>query len=358
MKITSRSIVRKGILFGLVALVAACSNTANKGAIPPDGVPAKKVTNGQQVAFNPGIDILFVVDDSGSMSSHQANLSNNIKKFTAELQKTAIVDYHIGVVTTSMDGETPGSGCDYNSPWGGSGRVCGDGRLVRFKTKVPFIDPKTPNGLSILEDNLLVGTSGAGEEMAFDPVVAALSPPMENTVNAGFLRPNASLAIIFVTDAEDQSDANPTGQGLYNFLLNLKGGRPDKILTYGAIIPSSQADPTCPRDNGNDAPLRIEDFLKIAGGTEYDLCDPDYGTKLASIAKDVVQKVGRIMYLSRLPIPGTIVVTYGSQIIPEDPDTGWQLDTSRNALILGEKIKFSNQPPGTSLSVTFTAGTI
>jgi hypothetical protein len=340
-------------LAALVALIAACSQVSDKGAIPPDGPPQKKVTDHDEtVSFNPKVDILFVVDDSGSMESHQSNLSANIKLFTQEIQKTTFLDYHIGVVTTSMDGSAD---CDQTGGW--SERACGDGKLVRYKTHVPFIDKSTPNGLSILEQNLVVGTNGSGEEMMFDPIKAALSAPLVNSENTGFLRPDATLAIIIVTDAEDQSQNVQTPKDLFDFLLNLKAGRADKVLAYAALVPSSVAQPTCPRDTSSVTPRRTEEFLALAKGLEFNICDTDYGLKLAHIAADVVQKVGRVMYLSRPPVVDTISVTYGSQVIPNDREVGWTYDPVRNALIFGDKIVLSVQPPGTTLSVNFTAGT-
>jgi hypothetical protein len=281
-------------------------------------------------------------------------LAKNIKLFTQEVQKTTFLNYHIGVVTTSMD-DVSASYCDRTG--GYAPRACGDGRLVRYKTKIPFIDNNTPNGLSVLEENLVVGTSGSGEEMMFDPVKAALSQPLTSNENAGFLRADASLAIVFITDAEDQSDNVQTPKDMYDFLVNLKNGRADKVLAYGAMIPSSVTNPSCSRDEGNKTPRRIEEFIALTKGLEYDICDSDYGKKLAIVAADVVQKVGRIMYLSRPPIVDTISVTYGSQVLPNDKDYGWTYDPVRNALIFGDKIVLSTQPSGTTMSVTFTTGT-
>lgn len=353
MKVSTRKI-QVLALAALVVLGASCSQVSEKGAVPPNGPPQKKVTDHDEtVSFNPKVDILFVVDDSGSMDSHQNNLSRNIRLFTQEIQKTTFLDYHIGVVTTSMDGASARY-CDRTGGYGA--RACGDGRLVRYKTQVPYVDNNTPNALSVLEDNLIVGTSGSAEEMMFDPIKAALTPPLINNENAGFLRPDATLAIIFVTDAEDQSDSVQSPKEMFDFLVNLKNGRADKVLAYGALVPSSVANPACPRDEYSKTPRRIEDFIALAKGLEYNICDSDYGTKLAHIAADVVQKVGRIMYLSRPPVVDTISVTYGSQIIPNDKEYGWTYDPVRNALIFGDKIVLSVQPPGTTLSVTFTAG--
>lgn len=349
-----------------LALVA-CSQTSDKGAIPPDH-PVQKVRDSDEHAvFNQMVDILFVVDDSGSMDRHQSNLSKNIHLFTQELAKTQFLDYHVGVVTTSMDHADPNLPWDPSEPWGRApcsnaqvpsnrARACGDGRLVGYKTKVPFIDRNTPNGLEVLETNVIVGTNGSATEMMFDPVKAALTPPMENGPNAGFLRTDASLAIIFVSDAEDQSTRTGSPKDLYDFLVQLKGGRPDKLMAYAALVPSSETNPDCSRDEGSVTPQRTEAFLAMVKGLEYNICDADYGTKLGAIAKDVVAKVGKIMYLTRIPDPKTITVSYGTQSIPNDVDYGWTYDPVRNALIFGDKLKYTVQPQGTQLTVDFTAG--
>lgn len=331
-----------------VSTLLGCSPESPKAVTPPVGKVEKIRDSDETASFNPAVDILFVVDDSGSMGSHQTNLSNNIKQFTAEIQKNQILDYHIGVVTTAMDGLRPGAGCDNNF------RVCGDGRLVRYPSGVPYVTRQTPNGLATLERNLIVGTNGSPIEMIFDPIYAALSQPMIGGDNSGFLRQDASLALLFITDAEDQS-RNMNVQKLVSFLTGLKNGRADQILAYGAIIPSGIVNPACSRDTGE--PLKIEQLLAVFKGTEFNVCDTDYGLKLAHIAADVVQKVGRIMYLTRPPVPETITVSYGTQDIPEDAETGWLYDPVRNALLFGPKLTLSVQPQGTKLEVNFTAGT-
>ncbi len=363
-----------GLLAG--ALLVGCAPDSPKATTPTENKSEKIKNAVLSVALtqtlHQQVDILFVIDDSASMQAHQADLSSNIRLFVAEMQKSNLLDYHIGVVTTSMDGASPydptsrwPSGCDYavGGAWGGStGRPCGDGKLVHFKTHVPFVDRQTPNGLSVLEENILVGTEGSSEEMSFDPISAALSSPMMSAENTGFLRKDASLAIIIMTDAEDQSQTM-SPETLNDFLVNLKNGKADKVLTYAAIVPSSVTSPSCTRDEYGVTPLRIEQFLKLSGGTEFNICDADYGTKLAAIAKDVTQKVGKLMYLSRAPVVNTISVKFGlpgsptAQVIPNDASTGWTYDPTRNALIFGDKLIFDpKQPAGSAPLVNFTTG--
>ena len=48
------------------------------------------------------IDILFVVDDSGSMAQEQANLTTNFPQFISVIEQSGL-DYRVAVTTTGVD---------------------------------------------------------------------------------------------------------------------------------------------------------------------------------------------------------------------------------------------------------------
>lgn len=325
---------------GLLALTAAsCSPEAPKEYLTPIA-PEEKVIQDNTQVFDPKVDILFVVDNSGSMDTHQRNLSANVAKFTQTFTKSSVLDYNIGIVTTDMQG----------GGWGTTKPCCG--QLVG---SVRVVNKNTPGADQVLARNFVVGTNGSATEASFDPVVAALSQPNLTGWNSGFYRPDASLVVIFLTDAEDQSD-NTSPQSLYSFLLNLKQGDISKILAYGVIVPTNDT-MRCDRDDGR-TPQRIETFLGMMPNNKtniMNICDPDYGTRLATMAKDIVDKVGNIIYLDRAPALDTIHVYYGSAELPQDYQTGWSFDPKRNAIILGSKINWGSQPNGSRVKVSYTA---
>lgn len=323
-----RKISQAILLLSLVAIGFACTPPASKFLIPrPD--PAGKVKDSVgdiKLIFKPTVDILFVVDDSGSMGGHQSNLATNIDLFTAGLGKTQILDYHIGVTTTDFSFSTSGV-------------------LRGFPT---YVDKNTPDGLIRLRNNLVVGTSGPGTESVFEPTIRALSEPNLSNSNKGFYRPEAYLALVYVTDAVDQSD-NQAGD-LYNFLMNLKDWDREKIISYGVIIPVGEKN--CDRDDGSE-PIKIEEFLHMAKGISFSLCAPDYGQRLAGIGDDLVRRVGMFIPMKQIPVVRTIQVKYGTQIIPEDVDSGWSYDPGRVGINLGPKLELEEQPAGSELEVTF-----
>lgn len=328
-------------VFGLG--MSSCSPENPKAYIKPS-VPDEKVVQDNTQVFDPKVDILFVVDNSGSMATHQKNLAANVTKFTSTFTKSSVLDYNIGVVTTDMQG----------SSWGSRKICCGQ---LYGNTKV--VNKNTPGADRILASNLIVGIDGSASEASFDPVVAALSAPLMGSWNAGFYRQDASLVVIFLTDAEDQSDATDAA-GLYRFLLNLKQGNASKLLAYGVLVPTIDT-MRCDRDESTSTPRRIESFLSMVPNNKnniMNICDPDYGTRLASMAKDIVDKVGNIIYLSRAPDFNSIRVTYGSVDLPEDYHRGWSFDPKKNAIILGDKIDWGSQPSGSRIKVFYNAAQI
>lgn len=325
----AKALLAAPVLLGL----AACENPSPKlvGEPPRE---TRKSEGTELQTFNPSVDILFVIDDSGSMYTHQKNMQDNVDLFTNGIATNKFVDYHIGVITTSDN---------Y------SAHLNNGGGVLSGRTK--FIDRSTVNGMDILKQNIMVGTSGSGWERVFDPLNLALTEPNLSGRNVGFYRPSAYLAIVIITDAEDQSDKFDANQ-IHQFLLNMKKGDSSKILSYGVIIPTNDST-GCSRDEYNAPPRRIEDFFSLTKGQFYGLCDPDYGTKLARIGSDLVERIGRRVLLDRRPIIDTVEVTYGAQLIEPHPDTGWSYDATDNAIVLGRRIQWTEQPDGTTVQVYF-----
>lgn len=330
--------VAAALIASALLSLAACSPTTPK-LVPQQTDKPEQVTDvsDTKLTFSRDLDILFVIDDSGSMSGHQQNLAKNSQLFTQGIVANQILDYHIGVLTSNMD----------DPPWR---PVPGYGWRGELHGTTKFITRTTPSGASILENNMKPGTDGSASEMFFSPVQSALTPPNLQGVNQGFYRPNAHLALVFVTDSDDQSRLSASD--LHKFLLQLKGNDPTKIIVYGVHVPSNVRN--CDR-SGEPSPQKLEEFFRLTKAQTFSLCEPDFGLKLAALGADLVRKVGSILYLTRAPQPQTIVVTFGSQVIPNDPKKGWVYDPTRNALVFGEDLDLKPEPTGTQVQVSFTA---
>jgi hypothetical protein len=324
------------IAFGLVS----CSPEATKQFVKPHLEKTQVVQDPNVQYFDPTVDILFVVDNSDSMRTHQDRLASNIALFTEKFVKNSFLNYNIGVVSTDGDCTDVGYYCTYPG-----------GLLIGRQFKV--VDKNTPNLNRVLAENLKIGIGGSGQEEAFQPVLMGLSPSALAGQNSGFYRPSATLAVIFITDAEDQSTISPAD--FHKELMKMKGNDPRLLLSYGVVVPSAVAD--CPRDAGV-APARIEQFLGMVKNGKsaqnvFNLCDPEYGKKLAGLAKDIVDNVGATFYLDQTPDINTIRVTYGTAVLPMDPHKGWLFDVAKNAIVLGDAIDWASQPSGSRVMVNY-----
>lgn len=312
-----------------------CTEKAARAYLPAYA-PEKSVTDGNTDVFDPKADILFVIDNSGSMDPHQKNLARNIDLFVSGFLKTSIIDYNIGVITTDTDG-TAQPCC---------GKLVGNYR---------FVNKTTPNANGVLKQNLLVGTMGSGIEAPFNAVSLAIEPSMMSGYNVGFIRKDAALTVIFITDAEDQSQ-RISANDLLTKLLALKNGDKTKILAYGAIVPTGATN--CDRDQYYATPKKIEEFLNTvpnggSGTNIVSLCATDYGQRLADFALQIVDQVSSQIFLSRLPDPKSLQVFYGSSELPRDVRKGWAYSPELNAVLLGDQINWASQPPGSRVEVRY-----
>lgn len=317
---------------------SGCGNsyTSGKLLVPKETITKEEVSEKPKdfEAFNPKVDILFVIDNSGSMTEAQENVSRNAFMFADAISKVSILNYHIGVVTTDMDN------CSTHC-----------GRLIGLPR---YLDKSTPNFVEVLSNRMEVGINGSGTEALFGPVQAALGPGLENSFNNGFYRQDAFLAVIFITDAMDQSRIS--GEELMQF-LKTKKVEPKRVLGYGVIRKLKEKD-ICFKDV---EPLdgQIEDFLAKVVNADANqnnvlsLCDTNFGAKLAGFAADIVKRATGSVRLSRVPNPKTIKVFYGNQEIPNDPKKGWVFQASTNSILLGDEIDWQDQGLNVGLKIDF-----
>lgn len=284
-------------------------------------------------SFRPKLDILFVIDDSGSMQTHQSNLSQNIGKFADAIVRTKFLDYQVGVITSSATSAT----------W--SSKPC-CGALVGVPR---FVTRATPNGIQALASNLIVGTSGDATEKFFEPVYLAFTEPNLSGHNAGFYRQSASLALIFITDTEDQSKLF-SAQTIHSFLTNLKGSS-EKLFVAAAHIPDNQVT-TCSGESSDIlGKSGLTDFFQLTQATTFSLCD-NFGEKLADIGAKIANQA-QTMYLSQVPVQGTIKITMDGVELPSDAKFGWTYNASNNSIEFGSGIDWDSYPEGVYPQVNF-----
>jgi hypothetical protein len=200
-------------LFGL-SILAGCPDREVSEVIPlQDPVLDKSIP----VNLNRNLDIIFVVDNSGSMLAEQQQLVANFPTFINVLREIegGLPDIHLGVLSSNVGAagaaSVPGcplQGDDGNLLTGPPNNTCAS----QFGLQGSFIsDIAQPNGTRMTNYTgdlaqlftcmASLGTGGCGFEMHLESMYRALQPGK----NPGFYRPDAYLAVIFLADEDDCS---------------------------------------------------------------------------------------------------------------------------------------------------------
>ena len=201
----------------LLLLIAGCPDRSISAVTPEQGkVETKDIPTQRR-----GADILFVIDNSGSMKEEQDSLRANFGKMMEVLETLdgGMPDVHIGVATSDLGTSTEDGSSD-GSKFGCNGT--GDDGQLRTTPVVTgrYIaddghGSKNYSGtldaaFSALAD---VGTLGCGIEQHLRGMERAL----QNPANTGFVRPDAYLAVVVIGDEDDCSLAN---NGLFDSSAN------------------------------------------------------------------------------------------------------------------------------------------
>ena len=281
-------------------------------------------------------DVLFVVDHEASMVEEIAELEAGLATMLQYLQEQAF-DYQIGVTTTDADAFEAGRLC----PTTGSPV----NRIVTPNSR--------PTPLDALRANLPCRRpAGAvnGRE-GFEAAFRALSPPLVVGHNAGFVRRDASLAVVFVSDGDDRS--SQTQDFYFNFFLSIKGFRNPNLFSVSAI--TGPAASMCFGMQGNAGPApRYFEMARRASGVWQEICNADWGQALLDIARNTFALRPRFI-LGAQPILSTIEVVVDGVLIPAVSPTGsvnWTYDFVSNSINFSA---FATPEPGAELAISYTA---
>jgi len=201
---------------GLLALAGCPDRKISEVNPEQDKIETKDIP----VQLNRDVDVLFVIDNSGSMDEEQTSLATNFPVFIDRLEtiEGGLPNVHLGVVSSDMGAGTFTSVCNTNdmgqlqstigAGWP-SGTTCPtptDPYIEDIKTAT---GTRQTNYTGTLADTFSciarLGTGGCGFEQHLQSMRAALTAPN----NPGFLRDTAFLAVVFIQDEDDCSVRDP-----------------------------------------------------------------------------------------------------------------------------------------------------
>jgi hypothetical protein len=278
----------------------------------------------------PKVDILWVIDNSCSMADEQQRLVENLSTFI-DFADEQEADYQMGITVT--DGFSTDSG-----------------RLERCFPHPAIISGDYPQRNEAFECTFLVGTDGSGIEAGTDAAKRALERAQQDepNINTGLLREDADLAIVVVSDEDDQSrnlSANEV------FFETVKGpGRASRTKVHAIAGPTTEP---CGDGTGffNAAPaFRYQAMTENTNGLFFNICVGDWSPIFDQLGLDTFQAFDTF-FLSQPAEPSSIRVFVDGLQIPNDPNQGYTYRFQENA------IRFEGDAvpgPGASIEVRYS----
>jgi hypothetical protein len=363
-------------VFGLGNFLSGCTDV-NFGAaqsecekngtctVDPKGVTYNYTVNTNSLA----LDVLLVVDNSGSMTPNQQDLAARFDSFLNLVQS---FDYHVGIVTTNVvDAQfTALSGA----------------KLVPFADGSKFITPQTPNGSQLLQQNIVrpetvicdqylnshndcMGGVDCSDYAKFCPSPDSRAIYAANIVVGradsdpkwgAFLRPNAPLHIIILSNSDERvcgSKANcpyklealDMPSSLISEVTSRFGG--GKAMTAHTIIIRPN-DSSCLSQQywsaslfGQYAPL-YQQLSQSTGGVDGTICATNYSNQLTQIGQISQSQLLTEISLKCKTTPTDLTYSFNPQ--PSASITG-QLDSTGQVLVFSSPL-----PPATAVTLHYT----
>lgn len=276
------------------------------------------------------VDVLLVVDNSGSMQPYQDQLGSSFDQFITYFTE-ANVDYHIGVTTTDVEALD-------------AGRIRGQ-----------VITPNTENASDVFDALVNVGTMGSGFEMGLEGARIGLTEPVLSNYNVGFLRPEASLSLIFVSDEEDSS---PYATAQYiNTFFDVKGMRDRDVFNASALTVTDISECTPAQADWSSPGTRYIDVAERTHGVIGNLCSSNF----ENIVVDLSMASSRLrdtFYLSDWPDTSSLRVSVDDELIPCTDGSWWyevqQVDGEETPTIVFDRT--SMPPVDSRLTVRYDYG--
>lgn len=357
----------------------------------------------QESSSNNKVDIIWLVDGSGTMVNHQANLAANFNNFINQFVNKGF-DYQIAVAgvdawmrETGYNGGTclanpnpsgnpstlyqSSNDCQMTLATFGQLTQFRDGDIYGALNGTPgirsgnYLITSLMSPVDVIQTfakNVSTGTRADGaREAGFQSLRSVLRRNADGSVGYGgethtslaqFRRPDAFLAVIIVTDEEDQSrkqngNAYASIQEYTNdFLAFMDGYTQSSPINrkynvsgivledlnncqYGLHAQATQGD-------------RYKAIANASRGVIGNICSNDFSTQLTSIADRIATLATRFS-LNREPIPSTIKIWVNGVSVPNDATNGWTYYTGGTGSYFVEFHGLSVPPEGAKIAVDF-----
>ncbi|MGZ3788759.1 MAG: vWA domain-containing protein [Bacteriovorax sp.] len=249
----------------------------------------------QDSTRNGDVDILWVIDDSGSMADNQDALARNFNQFITQFLDRKI-DFKMAITTT--DGTSTRNG-----------KMVGDSSMLTRASATGNRTAFTNNFTKWVK----VGTSGSGIEQGLKCASSFL-----DRYSSSFLREDAYLAIVFLSDEDDQSEKKVS-----EYLARFQAAKKNKgmVKTYSIVTEKLPANA-----RWESVGKRYIEVSKATGGTDDDITD-DFAGTLKDLGGSILNLIDRFA-LAESPYDNNITVLVNNVQV----NSGWSFDAATHSL--------------------------
>ena len=243
-----------------------------------------------------GVDILWVIDPSGSMNAHHSQVLLGIEQMLLALPSN--VNWRLDIIPADP---------------------------TRAQNLISF--PILPgDSFSMVQSNLQNNISGHFEK-GFDSVFLYMQ---NNTYAQNWMRPDAALLVVFVSDENDQS-----GLSTFDFITWLSIVRSEVFVA--SIVNVDPSISICPYYPAVEIGLKYMDLANHFGGQIIDICDPDWSSGVSQVAQQV--QLIEAVFLDFTPVSIDHIEVFVDNVLYPD----WTWDEPTNTIL------FTVTPPESSI---------
>ncbi len=293
-----------GLALGLALAAAAAGACTDPAPADGPGVTSRVARLEIPMFRNGNLDLLFVIDSSPAIAPQRAKLIASYRRFIEVLEsfRGGLPDLHIGVVTADLGtrgaddpspgpaiGTGPGS-CTSEGDAGELRRAASiDGSFISDLSRADGTRARNYTG-SLADAFVQLADAGEAGCTYVRPLAAARQALSGIPANAGFLRDDAYLGVVLLTNDDDCSFASSSFTGgqldrsrcaasgelatVDRYVASLKALKPDpdRVLVAGAFLPP--AAPACA--DARPAP-RLDALLDAFPNRSraVSICEPD-----------------------------------------------------------------------------------
>ncbi len=284
------------------------------------------------------IDILFVDDNSGSMTPEQTLLG---QRFTAFINNLSDLDWQIGITTTDVSNHPTNGLQGTTLPLAG---FSGEYILNSSFPDAEEIFQKTIVRQETINCDIEPANCPSGDEQPLAASIMAMEK--YNTSNKNLFRNNVDLAIVILSDEDERSDGPPNATQPAEVVAKFKSiwGDTKNLGVYGIIIKPDDVDclNTQRQQSGGSGSYGrvIDELVQLTGGVSGSVCDANYSLMVNYISEKVRELAGSFK-LSHTPKEGSVKVS-----LTPIQNIEWK--------VKGDKLTFKTPPDlNTHIEVTY-----